>query len=378
MPPETLRILLVEDNPDDAELLRESLSEVASPHFELTHVPRLADALERLGGERFDAVLSDLGLPDSQGLATFARLQARAPDVPIVVLTGLDDETVAVRAVQDGAQDYLVKGQLSAGLLVRSIRYALERQRALAYRALMLEREHFDAAVSAMSDAMVVTAGHWRLVTANRAACLLLDLPEGAWKGAPLDEALARFTLSVPLADLRAARERVTAFEIARPDTRPPLFLDARLTRLFDRAGQLASAVLMLRDVTEQRYAQHLQVNFFTTVTHKLATPLTVIGGWLRLCKRLPPERLAQKLPTVLEICDGELQRLTDVVRKLLDFKELSAQQLAAETQRTDVAQVIAAAIVVFFTALLVFRHWQAARRTVPRPVEIGQGQDKP
>src|SRR5438067_659479 len=127
-----MRVLLVEDNPGDARLLREAVAEVKAPSIEWTTVDRLADALKRLEDEPFDVLLLDLSLPDAQGFATFARAHERAPEVPIVVLTGLDDEDLAVRTVQAGAQDYLVKSHISGHLVVRAMRYAIERRQLLA------------------------------------------------------------------------------------------------------------------------------------------------------------------------------------------------------------------------------------------------------
>jgi signal transduction histidine kinase/DNA-binding response OmpR family regulator len=123
-------ILLVEDNPGDARLVRELLREQAS--HRITVAPTLREGLEHAAGASFRAVLLDLGLPDSQGLETFTRLQAAAPHLPVVVLTGNDDDEVALRAIRAGAQDYLVKGQLDAASLVRTVRYARERAEAQA------------------------------------------------------------------------------------------------------------------------------------------------------------------------------------------------------------------------------------------------------
>ncbi len=125
-----LRILLIEDNPADARLIREMLAEVRDAPFDVECAGRLSEGLKRLGSGRIDLVLSDLSLPDARGLDTFVKLFAHAPSVPIIVLTGVEDETLATRAVREGAQDYLVKGQVDSNLLVRGIRYAIERKRA--------------------------------------------------------------------------------------------------------------------------------------------------------------------------------------------------------------------------------------------------------
>ncbi len=125
-----IKILLVEDNPGDVLLLQETLAEITFAELKWVHVERMVNAVKRLQSEEFDVILLDLVLPDSEGLDTFNQIQAQAPLTPIVVLTGMTDETLAIRAMQAGAQDYLVKGQVSGGdLLLRSIRYAIERKR---------------------------------------------------------------------------------------------------------------------------------------------------------------------------------------------------------------------------------------------------------
>ncbi|HEX3034075.1 MAG TPA: diguanylate cyclase response regulator [Thermodesulfobacteriota bacterium] len=125
----TIRVLLIEDDLFDARMLKRTLARATLVEFKQTHVDRLSEALKLLERECFEVILLDLSLPDSFGLDTFTDLRSQSPDIPIVVLTGLDDETLAFEAVQKGAQDYLVKGQVDSNLLVRSIRYAIERHR---------------------------------------------------------------------------------------------------------------------------------------------------------------------------------------------------------------------------------------------------------
>ena len=129
-PRQAVQILIVEDSAGDAEIIALELEEAAEVNFQVEHVTRLSQAKARLERGGVQAVLLDLGLPDSQGMDTFELARASANHVPIIVLTGLDDEKLGVRAVQAGAQDYLVKGQVSSQLLARSIRYAVEREQA--------------------------------------------------------------------------------------------------------------------------------------------------------------------------------------------------------------------------------------------------------
>ena len=124
-----MKVLLVEDSPADARLMREALAEQAPAEFEVIHAECLGEAFEALSEDLYEVILLDVGLPDSQGLDTALRTQAHAPRVAIVVLTGFEDEDLAVKAVQSGAQDYLVKGDVEGKTVARSLRYAVERKR---------------------------------------------------------------------------------------------------------------------------------------------------------------------------------------------------------------------------------------------------------
>ena len=124
-----VRLLLVEDDPDDVWIMRNLLSDRWDTPFELAHTELLATGVTRCEEETFDIILLDLSLPDSQGLETFITMHAHAGGVPIVVLSDYDDEVTAMKAVKTGAEDYLVKGQVNDHVLLRSIRYAIERNR---------------------------------------------------------------------------------------------------------------------------------------------------------------------------------------------------------------------------------------------------------
>src|SRR5688572_5616864 len=124
-----MRILLVEDNSADARLLQIMLKEAGGIAWEMRHADRLSVGLTYLAEGGTDVVLLDLSLPDSQGVETLVRMHAAAKGIPIVVLTSVEDEALGVALVQAGAQDYLVKGQVTGPLLTRSLRYAAERKR---------------------------------------------------------------------------------------------------------------------------------------------------------------------------------------------------------------------------------------------------------
>jgi len=144
------RVLLIEDNPGDARLMREYLSEPAGALFELEHVGTLSQGLARLVQGGIELVLLDLSLPDSPMPDTFKRTHAAAPEVPIIVMSGLDDERFAMQTVHEGAQDYLVKAQVDPRLLVHAMRYAIERKRA--EEALAQERDLFHTLLDNLPD----------------------------------------------------------------------------------------------------------------------------------------------------------------------------------------------------------------------------------
>jgi PAS domain S-box-containing protein len=148
-------ILLIEDNPGDARLIREMLPEGKGAVHSLEWVESLTAGLQRIARGGIDLVLLDLGLPESAGLETLRRLRAGAGQLPVVVLSGLEDEDIAAQAVEEGAQDYLIKGQVDGGLLNRSIRYALERNEAAnALRRAQDELERRNAELSTARDTL--------------------------------------------------------------------------------------------------------------------------------------------------------------------------------------------------------------------------------
>jgi PAS domain S-box-containing protein len=171
-----IKLLLIEDNPDDIELLQRSLGKSVNVQFSVKSVPSMQKALDHLAGNKPDIILSDLGLPDSHGLDTVTKLMCDAPNIPLVVLSGFDDEVTAIKAVQSGAQDYLVKGQLEGRQLERSLFYAIERAR------LQTELEQHAQEISGIqanllkildknADAIIIAAGKDRkILFANPAA----------------------------------------------------------------------------------------------------------------------------------------------------------------------------------------------------------------
>ena len=166
---EKIQVLLVEDSPTDALVVQDELAHAKGARFSVVHIGQLNEALAHLQAQSFDVVLLDLSLPDSHGFETFVRLHA-ASEVPVVVLSGRADEELAVKAVHAGAQDYLVKGHMGEDVLPRSIRYAIERQRA--ERILAESEERYRLLIEGSPDAYLVIC-EGKIVFANAASLKL-------------------------------------------------------------------------------------------------------------------------------------------------------------------------------------------------------------
>src|SRR5229473_3596829 len=192
-------LLLVEDNHGDARLLREMFNEQGSHDIELTHVERMSEAEKYLAERAVDIIVLDLGLPDAQGLGAVRRAHAAAPRVPLVVLAGLDDESMAAQALREGAQDYLIKGQIEARGLLRALRYAIERK--IMEEALFVEKERAQVTLNCIGDAVACTD--------NLGNISFLNLVAEKMTGWPLREAAGRPMAEVVRVVNAATRETI-------------------------------------------------------------------------------------------------------------------------------------------------------------------------
>jgi PAS domain S-box-containing protein len=254
-----IRILLVEDNPGDARLVEILLSEVAAPRFGITHVERLDEAIEHLGKAEFDVILLDLSLPDSGGLETVSRTQEAAPRTPLVVLSGQDDQEIALRALQQGAQDYLIKGKGSGDTIARVIRYSIERERT--EEKLRQSEERFRLLVEGVEDyAIFVLDPDGRVTTWNEGA----ERTQGYSAEEILGEHSSIFYTEEDierghLEEELAAAVREGCYEeeglrVRKDGSR--FWADVVITALRDEKGNLRGFSKVIRDVTARREAE--------------------------------------------------------------------------------------------------------------------------
>jgi PAS domain S-box-containing protein len=256
----TVSVLLVEDNPEDARLVEILLSEASSSiSFAVVHAERFDEALERMRETEFDVILLDLSLPDSSSLETVTRMRVAAPRTPMVVLSGQDDEEVALRALQRGAQDYLIKGHGDSNLIARSIRYALERQRA--EEDLKQSEERFRLLVKGVTDyAIFMLDPEGRVASWNEGAerilgyemeeiigeyCSVFYTEEDIESGHPEEE------LRSSIAEGRYEEE---GLRVRKDGSR--FWASVIITVLRDEKGSLRGFSKVIRDITARKEAE--------------------------------------------------------------------------------------------------------------------------
>jgi len=274
-------LLVVEDNRGDARLFREMFREEGNHDTKLTHVECMKDAEKHLAENRVDVILLDLGLPDAQGLGAVRRAHAAAPSVPLVVLTGLDDHTIAAQALQEGAQDYLIKGQIEARGLGRALRYAVERK--AMEEALFAEKERAQVTLNCIGEAVACTDTAGDITFLNRVAENLTGWSFREAAGRPMAEILR-------IVDLKT-REAISSI----PDTedREPssvrgpancvlirrdgleIAIDESAAAIRDRAGATIGSVMVFRDVSAARVmaeelAHSAQHDFLTGLPNRM------------------------------------------------------------------------------------------------------------
>jgi diguanylate cyclase (GGDEF)-like protein/PAS domain S-box-containing protein len=274
-------VLLIEDNPGDALLIRRMFRDDGSHHIELIHVERMSDAETSLRGISFDIVLLDLGLPDAQGLEAVRRTRAAAPHVPLVVLSGLDDESMSVQAMQEGAQDYLIKGQIEPRELLRALRYAIERKNI--EERLFAEQERAQVTLDSIGDAVVCVDVLGKITFLNPVAQTLTGWSLFEVMGQPMAEvfriinAMTREAIPDPMQRVivrnRADHLPSNSILVRRDGSEVPI--EDSVSPIRDRDREVSGAVIVFRDVSAARamteqIAHSAEHDFLTGLPNRL------------------------------------------------------------------------------------------------------------
>ncbi len=382
-----LRILHVEDDATQTQLIAGLLQSAMHEPYELTAVPRLDAALDRLAHSNTDLVLLDLGLPDGQGLDTFQRVHALAPHVAIIIVSGMDDEALALTAVQGGVQDYLVKGDIDHRLLVRAIRYAVERKKV--ENAFGDERDLLQALIDSLPDHIFIKDVTGHFVRTNSALARFLGAPDSAALEGKTDNdyfpgELARqfmdeeeriiqseqplvnrealvcdqggqphwvLSIKVPLRDYAGKimgtvgiNRDVTSLKQAEAEllrthaelARSHAALQTALSDLQRAHGELRATQMQLIDMEKMRTIGRLAAG----VAHEVKNPLSVIlRGIGYLAVTLGPQDTV--VATVLEDMRDAIARADGVIRGILEFAGPSQLTLKAESLNGVVSQAL-------------------------------------
>ncbi|HZJ49809.1 MAG TPA: EAL domain-containing protein [Actinomycetota bacterium] len=275
------RLLVVEDNPGDARLLREMFKELGSHNTDVTYAECMSEAEKHLAKHVVDIILLDPGLPDAKGLGAVRRAQAAAPHVPLVVLTGLDDESLAARALQEGAQDYLIKGQVEARGLLRALRYAAERK--VMEEALFVEKERAEVTLNCIADAVACSDISGDLTFLNLVAERMTGWSFQEAAGRPMAEVFrildgtTRETIPNPM-EMAAGRSQIghlpsNSILIRRDGLEIPI--EDSVAPIYDRNEKATGAVIVWRDVSAARamalqMAHSAQHDFLTGLPNRM------------------------------------------------------------------------------------------------------------
>lgn len=319
-----IRVLLIEDNPGDRRLLQELLRDVTSVQIQLEYSDCLSQGLDCLSTHDFDVILLDLFLPDSQGFDTFIRLHHREREVPIVVTTGLNDETLALKAVQEGAQDYLVKGQITGELLVRSIRYAIERK-----RAEQKIREQA-ALLDIATDAILVRDAQNQILFWNKGAEKLYG-----WKAEEiLGKRVSELLYQDPSAQFEMAQQELMSHNEWQGElnqitkTSQEIIVESRWTLVRDDDGQPKFILVVSTDVTGKK---QLEAQFFRAqrlesigtlasgIAHDLNNILTPVLATAQLLQ-MKLVNLDDRSLQMLQVLEANAKRGAELVKQVLSF----------------------------------------------------------
>ena len=340
------RILLIEDTPEDALIIRELLASAGRtpPTHAVTHAWSMAEALESLRHDRYDTILLDLMLPDSERLDSVLRVHLAAPSVPLVVLTANEDAALASDALQHGAQDYLVKGAFDRDLLLRAIRYARERQAVLArlnryVRDLETSEHKFRMVVTSTADGIVILDLGHVVRFSNPAAEGILGVAPGGLDGKPLsiqvgDDGQSEIELRGPGGETLVIEAHPTAIEW---EGAP-----ARVISLRDITERKRREVFERRAAELARSNAELQ-QFAYLASHDLQEPLRTVTLFAQLLAKRSHDQLDEHGRRALGFIEEGASRMRAQIQALLDYSRVDGP--SPELRPIDLEAVLAAGL---------------------------------
>lgn len=332
-----VRVLLIEDNPGDVRLVQEMLRETAG-NFRIDVAETMAAGLQFLASQDVDVVLLDLGLPDSNGLDTLAKLQTKVSHLPIVVMTSVEDEALAIRAVQRGAEDYLVKGQIEKGVLRRALLYAVERKRMKT--ALAQSEERYRQIVETASEGIWASDSQGITVFVNRCMAEMLGYSVAEMVGKFFFDFIGEEEKVRALAwqeDLKRGISGQYELKMQRKDgTEFWSWVSACPFR--DAKGRYVGHLGMFTDITERKKAELLKDEFLGLISHELRTPLTIVMG--SIYTAMSDGMSSKDVRGLLENAADGAESLSQILENLLELTRAQAGRLQIRKESIDVVEV--------------------------------------
>ncbi len=337
MTTEPIRVLLIEDDPDDALLLKECLTEANYLNLTMVHADCLSSGLIQLAKQDVDVVLLDLNLPDSRGLDTLTSVISQASGVPVEVVSGLNDNDTTIEALRQGAQDYLVKGEISSSMLTRVLRYAIERKQT--EKMLRESEERHRVLLSSIQSPVLALRRDMTVLYCNEAYAEVV--------GKPINEIIGQDLLAlIPvLRETQSYAAFLHCFEAG--DTQ---IVERQWGEKYfqERVFPTPWGLLVINDDISERVKaaearlQLIQAKeeFIANVSHDLRTPLFSITGFLDLlCKGKVNDPVVQK--EFLTRAAQDVDRLLEMVNEILDIFRLESDRLVLNLEEVDLSAVI-------------------------------------
>jgi signal transduction histidine kinase len=346
---ENIKILLIEDNPGDAYLIKEQIEEFANFTNELENVGTLNEGLTVLKEQIFDVILLDLGLPDSDGINTFLKIYHKNPLIPIIILTGQNDETIWSYAAKNGAQDFLVKGQTDGRLLLGTIRCSIERKNLAEQEVKAQEREK-KVLLDSLNELVVFVNPYLEIIWANKSALEYMKMN--------LHEAVGMCLKSVPdISD--PLSEHLQLEQIFLTGNKKSWEFTAKDGRVWfvqaipvtEEDGTIIGVLETCREITERRIAEKLlhekqiaevanrtKSEFLASMSHELRTPLNSIIGFSEMLREQAYGELNEKQLRAVGNISKSGKHLLSLINNILDISKVEAGKMELNYKNFELA----------------------------------------
>lgn len=323
-PVKQLNLFIIEDNQQDIALVRRLL-ETSKQKITLDASTRLKDGIRKIIENQYDLLLLDLSLPDGYGLDALVQLKSKSVQIPIVILTSTNDKVVASIAIRQGAQDYIVKEDMTAANLLRSIHYAIERK--AVENALEIERSNFHSIVEMSNEGMVVVTQDGLVKFINRAAEQLIQTDRDQLIDTPFPFKMLENTFEIP---------------IHRTDGNPGCGICHAMKT--DWRGQDAKLIL-IRDVTDEKAADQMKDTFLQNVSHELRTPLTSIRESISQVTEGLHGAINEQQNRFLALCLKNVDYLKRTVDDLLDISKLESGKAELNISKFNFLELVSTVV---------------------------------